>query len=63
MDVEVCEEVDGTILFLDYAASLYKEETIKGYGALMIEMATKLVRTEDVTELRTKDFIGSHQPG
>ena len=62
VDVEVCEEADGTILYLDYAASLYKEETIQGYGALMIEMATKLVRTDGVTELRTKDFIGSHQP-
>ena len=61
VDVEVCEEVDGTILYLDYAASLYKEETIKEYGALMIEMATKLVRTEDVTEMRTKDFIGKNE--
>ena len=57
VDVEVCEEVDGTILYLDYAASLYKKETIEGYGALMIEMATKLVRTEDVTQVRTKDFL------
>ena len=58
VDVEVCEEVDGTILYLDYAASLYKKETIEGYGALMIEMATNLVRTQDVTQVRTKDFIG-----
>ena len=58
MDVEVCEEADGTILYLDYAASLYKEETIEGYGELMIEMARKLVRTQDITRVRTKDFIG-----
>ena len=57
VDVEVCEEEDGTILYLDYASSLYKKETIEGYGALMIEMAAKLVRTEDVAEVRTKDFI------
>lgn len=57
VDVEICEEGDGTILYLDYAASLYKEETIEGYGALMREMATKLVRTEDVTEVKTKEFI------
>ena len=58
VDVEVCEEADGTILYLDYAASLYKAETIEGYGALMREMAAKLVRTEDVTVVKTKEFIG-----
>lgn len=58
VDVEICEEVDGTILYMDYAASLYKEETIKKYGALMREIATRLVSTEDVTEVKTKEFIG-----
>ena len=58
VDVEICEEADGTSLYLDYAASLYKKETIEEYGDVMIEVAAKLVRTEDVTQVRTKDFIG-----
>ena len=57
LDVEIMTSGDEPNLYLDYAASLYKRDTIKHYGALIKSFADKLVYYRDCPDIRVRELI------
>ena len=57
LDVEIMTNGDEPNLYLDYAASLYKSDTIKHYGALTRSIADKLIYYRDFPDIHVKDLI------
>ena len=57
LDVEIMTDGDEPNLYLDYAASLYKSDTIKHYGALTRSIADKLIYYRDFPDIHVKELI------
>jgi hypothetical protein len=57
LDVEITTSGDEPNLYLDYAASLYKLETIEHYGMLVKTIAYKLIYYRDNPDILVKDII------
>ncbi|SNU05247.1 Acyl-CoA synthetase (AMP-forming)/AMP-acid ligase II [Lachnospiraceae bacterium] len=57
LDVEIMTNGDEPNLYLDYAASLYKSDTIKHYGALTRSIADKLIYYRDFPDIHVKELI------
>ncbi len=57
LDVEITTRGDEPGLYLDYAASLYKPETIEQYGTMIKTIAGKLINYRDCPDIRVKEII------
>ena len=57
LDVEITTRGDEPGLYLDYADSLYKPETIEQYGDLIRTIAGKLINYRDCPDIRVKEVI------
>lgn len=57
LDVEIMTNGDEPNLYLDYAASLYKPDTIKYFGALTRSIAGKLIYYRDCPDIHVRKFI------
>ncbi len=55
LDVEITTRGDEPGLYLDYADSLYKPETIEQYGALIRTIAGKLINYRDCPDICVKE--------
>lgn len=57
LDVEITTRGDEPGLYLDYAGSLYKPETIEQYGTMIKTIAGKLIDYRDCPDIRVKEII------
>lgn len=57
LDVEIMTGGDEPGLYLDYAAGLYKPETIERFGALVKTIAGKLIEYRDRPDTMIRDII------
>ena len=57
LDVEITTRGDEPGLYLDYAGSLYKPETIEQYGTMIKTIAGKLIDYRDCPYIRVKEII------
>lgn len=57
LDVEITTRGEEPDLYLDYAVSLYKPETIEQYGTLIKAIAGKLINYRDCLDIRVKEVI------
>jgi hypothetical protein len=57
LDVEITTRGDEPGLYLDYAGSLYKPDTIEQYGTMIKTIAGKLINYRDCPDIRIKEII------
>ena len=57
LDVEITTRGEEPNIYLDYAVSLYKPETIEVYGILIKNIAGKLMQHRDSLDIRVKEII------
>ena len=57
LDVEITTSGDESNIYLDYAANLYKPETIERYGNMIKTIAGKLIYYRDCPDIRVKEII------
>ena len=61
LDVEIMTNGDEPNLYLDYAASLYKTDTIERYGALIKSIADKLIYFRDCPDISVREIISKSE--
>ncbi len=57
LDVEIRDVGDKTILFLDYAAGLYRRETIKRYGEILTAAASRILACRNHPEITIGEIL------
>ncbi len=57
LDIEICNKDGGTELFMEYASSLYKEESMERFSELLVKSANSLLYFADKANVSMSEVI------